>query len=199
MAQSGASAGRSGRGAGVLAVAVNVRSVQTPPEMNIRVENAAVSEKIGRFCVELLAASPVEAPGIDGKTVALSLKSYVHRFLDRLDRLYVDGNAGYYGVVAIIYLRRLHKKGCRLGAERLHGLLLCVVLTAVKILEDDHYSDRVHARIGNIPFDALKRHEVAFLVAIGWELQVSREEFAACASECAATGSDPEKRVRHRR
>ena len=184
MAQSGASAGCSGGGAGVLAVAVNVRSVQTPPEMDIRVENAAVSEKIGRFCVELLAASPGEAPGIDGKTVAQSLKGYVHQFLDHLDRLYVDGNAGDYGVMAVIYLRRLHKKGCRLGAERLPGLLLCAVLTAVKLIEDDHYGDKDHARIGNIPFNELKRHEVAFLAAIGWELQVSWEEFAACASEC---------------
>jgi len=146
---------------------------------------------VGRFLSgtvrEPTSQSPVsDDPAVtpfDSKSLpSISIRDYFEERLMKLGRCSLPT-----AVVAVIYLDRVLKgKGgapCSINFRNSHRLLLSSVLLAAKLCEDRHYNNAAMAEIGGISTSEINQLEVLFLKGVGFNLMVSKEEFAAY---CAA-------------
>jgi len=84
-------------------------------------------------------------------------------------------------VVALIYLNRLRSQHPMLALtpSNAQRLMLVAVMTATKFLDDEHYSNKYWAKIGELSLKEMNRLELAFLTMLDMSCQVLRDEYDA--------------------
>uniref|UniRef100_A0A7S0T842 Cyclin n=1 Tax=Erythrolobus madagascarensis TaxID=708628 RepID=A0A7S0T842_9RHOD len=82
-------------------------------------------------------------------------------------------------MMAFIYIERgaSYQPSLRLSPTNVHRLIITAVMLAAKFFDDVYYNNAYYAKVGGIPLQEINLLETEFLMAVGFELFVSEEEF----------------------
>lgn len=145
-----------------------------------QVDAKAIDFDVFRTLTEALAANTVSddtsAPASPFDAMRLPTVSLID-YAQRLDRYCLCTEECH--VLSLVYLERLLKCNPRfvISELRVHRLLLAATIVAVKVQDDDYYSNGYYAKVGGVSRDELMMLEAELLQHIGWRAHVDEEEF----------------------
>ncbi|KAL6126909.1 hypothetical protein ACLB2K_074954 [Fragaria x ananassa] len=108
----------------------------------------------------------------------ISIKSYLERIFK-----YADCSPSCF-VVAYVYLDRFtqRQKALPINSFNVHRLLITSVMVSAKFMDDISYNNAYFARVGGISTKEMNLLEMDFLFGLGFELNVTPENFIAYCS-----------------
>ncbi|CAM9396995.1 unnamed protein product, partial [Choristocarpus tenellus] len=81
-------------------------------------------------------------------------------------------------VLGLIYMDRLIQKNkFALTTLNVHRVAITSVMVAAKFFDDQYYNNAYYAKVGGVPCHEMNALEIAFLVAVNFDLHVTAAEY----------------------
>ncbi len=111
----------------------------------------------------------------EGDEAPISVETYLERIVK------YGGCSACNVTIGLMYLDRLKRKNpsVRITSRNFQRYLLVAIMESCKFFEDNYYSNKHWARIGNISCAEINELELDFLFRLSFKLNVTREEYDA--------------------
>lgn len=143
--------------------------MNTLQEKNADIHYATV---VGKFVTSILSSNQATFSVYESsKSPSISVSNYIKRWIK-----YSECGATPV-MMAVIYINRLcTKTGIVLTIRNIHRIVLIAMLIAIKIYDDNCYSNMYYAKVGSISFQEINILEEHFLRDIEWDLFITNKE-----------------------